>query len=136
MDATCKSVPDGGPGVVLGEAIAFWKDPSVPELSLEPRTINFGQIVPMDSTRMNIRIRNTSVAPLVVDVAGSGVSSVFSWPALSNVEIPSGGFRDVQVTFRPRHPGPATATWHVSTNGALGPKTVALSGTGRDVIPP
>lgn len=135
IEVTCNTADDGGPGVVMGEAVAYWKDSRVPELSLEPRELSFGQLIPMKSTTSDITIRNTGAAPLVINVDASGATAVFSWPALVNVTIPVGGTRGVPITFRPRKAGPASTTWRVRTNDALGPKTVALSGTGRDVIP-
>ncbi len=135
IEVTCKAVGHGGPGVVIGEAAAYWKNPAVPEIVVEPTTLAFGQVIPFKTATKTIAIRNVGVAPLVVSVDAAPAGAVFTWDVLSNVVIPDGGKRELTVTFRPRQGGGASARWSVQTNDALGPRSVALSGTGRDVTP-
>jgi len=136
ITVTCQAATQGGPGIVLGEVAAYWKNPAVPEISLDPASVSFGQVIPMRTATRTIRITNIGVAPLVVSTSSPQAHSVFTWSAFSNQTIPGGGHRDVTVTFRPRTPGGATGVWHVHTNDALGRSSVQLSGTGRDVITP
>lgn len=135
IDVTCKARGDGGPGVALGEAVAYWKDPSVPEIALEPTQLNFGTVTPHKKATKIVQIRNIGVAPLIISVAAPLASSVFTWQALNGVTVPAGAVREESVTFEPRQAGDANGVWKVQTNNALGPRGVALSGTGREGIP-
>ena len=136
IDVTCKADGDGGPGVALGEAVAYWKDPAVPEIALEPTELNFGTVQPNKTSTKTVQIRNVGVAPLIISVARPSAGSAFTWQALNGVTIPAGAVRKESVTFRPTKAGDASDVWTVQTNNARGPRQVALSGTGRAGIPP
>jgi len=135
VTVTCQAATQGGPGIVLGEIAAYWKNPAVPEVSVDPVSVSFGQVIPMRTSTRTIRVTNIGVAPLLVSAPSPPAHSVFTWAAFSDQTISAGGHRDVTVKFRPRVPGGATGVWHVETNNALGRSSVQLTGTGRDVIP-
>ena len=137
IEVTCKAVDHDGPGVVLGEAAAHWKNPAVPEVMLDPTSVSFGQVIPMRTATRTVRISNTGAATLVVSTPPppGGAHGIFSWEPFTNVAIAPGGHRDVTLTFFPRTPGTSSGSWHVDTNNAIGPHTVQLTGTGRNIIP-
>jgi hypothetical protein len=130
IDVTCKARGDGGPGVGLGEAVAYWKDPAVPEIALEPTALNFGTIHPGATSTKTFRIRNVGVGPLIISVARPSPGSGFFWQALNGVTVPPGGVRTESVTFRATN-GFRSDRWTAQTNNAVGPHQVGLSGTGQ-----
>lgn len=131
LEARCVSEAGGGPGIVLGEVAAYWKNPNQAELAFEPTEVTFGKVRPLDRATSVLRIRNVGPAPLELTVAGQGgAGSVFSWGALNAVVIAPAGSLDVEIQFVPRQAGVAQTTFRVQAD-AIGPRSVNVTGTGK-----
>ena len=134
LRVTCETKADLGPGMVLGELAACWKDPSKAEIKLDPPSLNFGKVWPQEITDRRLRIHNDGGAPLRVTLS-QPAGSVFRWKELRDVTVQPGEYREQVVTFHPQSAGTSTSLLTVQHDG-LGPeRTVKLQGEMRQGIP-
>jgi hypothetical protein len=135
LEARCSSAAGSGPGIVVGEIVAYWKNPVQAEIAFEPQDIRFGTVEPFDRTTRRLRIRNVGSGPLRITVPRQGgAGSVFTWAALNAVTIQPNGSLDVTIEFAPRQAGVAQTLFRVQTD-AIGPRSVNVTGTGKAGIP-
>lgn len=135
LEARCTSTAGGGPGIVLGEVVAYWKNPIQAEIAFEPTEIRFGKVDPLDTATRNLRIRNIGSGPLQISIPGQGGDrGVFRWAATNAAALQPNGLLEVKIEFQPRQAGVAQTTLSVQAD-AIGPHSVNVTGTGKSGIP-
>ena len=118
---------------------------AVPDISVSPVSLNFGQVVKGDSSTQTITISNTGTAKLVISSIGfgqTGDTGVFfagvggrpNQCASFTPTIPEGGNCTIDVTFSPTSAGTKNANLTINSDDPDTP-TVSVSLTGIGVIP-
>jgi hypothetical protein len=129
--ATCQAHNHGGPGVALGEVVAFWMDPLAPQFALSQAAITFGLVPLNKQSSVTVFIRNVGQVPFVLSVAAAPAGSPFTWQTHNNATIGPGATLDIRVSFDPRAPGLAAGQLEVQTSAEGSPRSIALSGIGK-----
>lgn len=98
-----------------------------PVLSLSGTGLAFGNVVVGSSKTGTLTIRNTGNAPLTLNsISYPSTAFTGSWSGT----IAAGGSQNVTVTFAPTAATTSSGNITVSSNDAVSPNTIAVSGTG------
>ena len=106
-----------------------------PQISIEPRAVEFGPVVLGEERWTPLSIHNRGEGPLEISsLAGVGR---FGWSS-SSLTIPPNGHATVEATFRPTRTGPSEAQLLISSNDPSRPVVgvpVRGSGVEYEVVP-
>lgn len=107
---------------------------SVPNISVSPSTVAFGNVTVGSSTTQTVTITNTGTAALTISqasVSGSGFSTSGLAVPLS---IVAGQSQSFQMRFAPAGAGSVTGSLSLVSNAPGPPTSIPLSGTGAAVV--
>jgi len=108
-----------------------------PNFLLKQTTLNFGTVTVGTTRTQQLKgvIKNTGNAPLTISTTNfTGTNSgefKIAQGGLPDSPIEAGDSADVILEFTPAGSGTRTAVLSINSNAAGGPKTLALSGTGK-----
>lgn len=108
----------------------------VPEVSVTPSVLDFGNVTKGDTAIRSVTIRNTGLAPLRISglsVSGADFGQSVSWCLLP---LQPSATCFVDVTLNPGSAGPKSGSLTITDDATGSPRTVALSGTGVDPVSP
>jgi hypothetical protein len=113
--------------------ITAYPPPPVPELSLTPKSLNFGTATPNTPVTLYANVQNVGKLPLTItntSLTGSNAYSVVSGPS-NGTSVAAGSTVQYGLQFQPFNAGTLTGTFTVVTNGAdSGTQTINLTGVG------
>ncbi|HTZ73232.1 MAG TPA: choice-of-anchor D domain-containing protein, partial [Candidatus Aquilonibacter sp.] len=101
---------------------------SSPAISVQPTSMNFGNVNVGGNSTLTGTISSTGTAALsitAVTISGSGYKM-----SLQPVSVSAGSSASFTVTFTPTTAGSAAGTISITSNAAASPTTIALTGTG------
>ncbi|WP_089717933.1 choice-of-anchor D domain-containing protein [Candidatus Entotheonella palauensis] len=104
----------------------------VPELTISPLAIDFGDVLLGESVTETVQLENTGTGPLVLDtVAIIGDAAFTLETALEDNVLAPGDTLTLEIAYGPTTEGESTGSLEISSNAANGsPQTVALDGNG------
>ena len=123
-------------GAVLGSAQVSGHgiDVGIARATVGPTALQLGsQQVGTTGTAASLTVTNTGTAPLTVDVpelSGAAAGDYAATRGTGCASVAPGGSCVVAVRFTPTALGTRTATLSLPSNDPVGPRTVALTGTG------
>ncbi len=101
----------------------------VPELSVSPLSIDFGDVVVGDDATQGVEVSNTGTGPLQVDAADLTGDAAFTLStALGDGLLNAGEALTLEVVYSPSQEGESTGSLAITGGGAT--QTVDLTGTG------
>ncbi len=113
--------------------ITAYPPPPVPELSLTPKSINFGTATPNSPVTMFANVQNVGQLPLSIigtSFTGSTSYSIVSGPVNGTV-VAAGGSVQYGIQFEPFSAGVQNGTFTVMTTGLdSGTQQISLTGVG------
>jgi hypothetical protein len=106
-----------------------------PQLTANPASVAFGNVVTGQSTSTNVTLTNTGTSSLTISSV-SGPSAPFSASGVSaNQTLTPGQTATLSVTFAPTSTGSASGSIQINSNASNPSLTIGLSGTGLSSTP-
>ena len=136
VTVTCQANQYGGPGIVLGEVIAYWQQADLPLISVSPNPLDFHTVALGGRGLETLKIANPGAVDLTVSVTPSGPPALFQWKAITAQSIAPGSSIALDVSYTPQLAEPDAGTLTVHSNAAPGAAVVQLKGTGTNRIRP
>lgn len=110
----------------------------VPELTLSPLAVDFGDVPLGETTTETVQLENTGTGSLELDTVEITGDAAFTLEtALDDRVLAPGDTLNLEIAYRPTDEGPSTGNLEISSNARNGsPQTVSLDGNGVPVPEP
>jgi len=132
---TCLGKDYGGPGFVIGEAVAYWSADR--QLALSAFDLDFGTLGVGESSTRTLIVRNTGIQAVQVTIPSDAPwDSPFSWNAVGPVSLDIGQELTIGISFSPLHAGTHHGRLTVTSDTPASPQEVSLHGKSHGGTPP
>ncbi|OGP87918.1 MAG: hypothetical protein A2157_02665 [Deltaproteobacteria bacterium RBG_16_47_11] len=123
-----------GVGTIDGQSHAFLMVPLIPEIELNPTSLDFGTMTTGTSLTKEATIENLGTVDLTVASVTlcTGTSNEFSWTTTFPLTVSPGSSAVFSVTYTPADEGTDTGCLEINSNDPYTPAAqLSLSGTGE-----